>query len=333
MSNFNTPNKRCIRKYYNKPIIRYLKEKFNCNIVYYGLPSPDAEDIAEWIDYISAVVAFQCRDYGAVSNPDQPTDEVDKLIEKLNVWEESGKIEDYIVYDGYMEEVLFKGFDNSASGSIDYTHDNHITLFNLDFCNSITSPQEYITKDGNKIKKYKLELIDKILEYQSAVSKESDKFVLFLTVQASYTGDELRYYSEANKAFLEKYESHQQTEYYKALLFKLKHFKEFNLYLRFKANNYIPQFMPTVFYKGNNDIDMMHFAVMCIRPQENKKQGGIFVYNQLLNDITDSLPIIPDPDNTTFKKFPDNIDNMNHPNIQFMHTFSQSKNVNMYWNG
>ena len=85
MPDFSTPNKECIRRYYNKPIIKRLKETYNCNIIYYGLPSPDAEDIAEWIDYISSVVAFQCRDYGNVSDPDQPTDEVDKLIEKWKV--------------------------------------------------------------------------------------------------------------------------------------------------------------------------------------------------------------------------------------------------------
>ena len=92
MSDFSTPNKECIRRYYNKPIIRRLKQVYNCDIIYYGLPSPDAEDIAEWIEYISSVVAFQCRDYGNVSDPDQPTDEVDKLIEKLNSWEASGQI-------------------------------------------------------------------------------------------------------------------------------------------------------------------------------------------------------------------------------------------------
>lgn len=327
MPDFSTPNKGCIRRYYNKPIIKYLKDKFDCNIIYYGLPSPDAEDIAEWIDYISNVVAFQCRDYGEVSNPDQPTDEVDKLIEKLNRWEASGQINDYIVYDGYMEEVLFKGFDNSASGSIDYTHENHITLFNLDFCNSITSPQEYITKDGDRITKYKLELIDKILEYQSAVSNQSDKFILFLTVQASYTGADLIDYLEANKVYLSKYESHKQKKY-----FKLKHFIEDNLYQKIIAYNYVPQFMPTVFYKGIRDVDMMHFAVMCIRPQENKKRGGVFVYNQLVGNITDSLPLLPDPGNNTLKDFPEDIDGMNHPNVNFMHTFSQSKNVSMYWN-
>lgn len=327
MPDFSTPNKECIRRYYNKPIIKRLKETYNCNIIYYGLPSPDAEDIAEWIDYISSVVAFQCRDYGNVSDPDQPTDEVDKLIEKLNAWEASGKIEDYIVYDGYMEEVLFKGFDNSASGSIDYTHDNHITLFNLDFCNSITSPQEYITKDGDRVSKYKLELIDKILEYQSKVSNQSDKFVLFLTVQASYAGADLHDYTEVNKQSMSKYNSHDRRKH-----LVLKHFIEYYLYSIIKSNNYIPQFMPTVFYKGINDVDMMHFAVMCVRPQEDKKHGGVFVYNQKLVDITDSLPILPDPDNNALKKFEDDIDGMNHPDLNFMQTFTQSRNVSTYWN-
>lgn len=327
MPDFSTPNKECIRRYYNKPIIKRLKEIYNCKIIYYGLPSPDAEDIAEWINYISSVVAFQCRDYGNVSDPDQPTGEVDKLIEKLNSWEASGQIDDYIVYDGYMEEVLFKGFDNSASGSIDYTHHNHITLFNLDFCNSITSPQEYITKDGDRISKYKLELIDKILEYQSTVSRQSDKFILFLTVQASYNGADLQTYTEANRQSMCKYNSHQRKKH-----FVLKHFIEDYLYNIIKSYNYIPQFMPTVFYKGIGDVDMMHFAVMCVRPQDDKKRGGVFVYNQQLIDITDSMPILPDPNNNALKRFADDIEGMNQPDLNFMQTFVQSRNVGLYWN-
>lgn len=329
MSDFSTPNKECIRRYYNKPIIRRLKQVYNCDIIYYGLPSPDAEDIAEWIEYISSVVAFQCRDYGNVSDPDQPTDEVDKLIEKLNSWEASGQIDNYIVYDGYMEEVLFKGFDNSASGSIDYTHDNHVTLFNLDFCNSITSPQEYITKEGDRISKYKLELIDKILEYQSKVSHESDKFVLFLTVQASYNGADLHNYIEVNKKSLCKYNSFHRKKH-----FVLKHFIEDCLYNKIKAYNYIPQFMPTLFYKGIKNVDMMHFAVMCIRPLDIKKQGGIFVYNQLINDITNTLPLMPNPESKTDKliNYPDTIEGMIHPNKNFIEAFELSKNVNIYWN-
>lgn len=329
MPDFSTPNKECIRRYYNKPIIRRLKEVYNCDIIYYGLPSPDAEDIAEWIEYISSVVAFQCRDYGNVSDPDQPTDEVDKLIEKLNSWEASGQIDNYIVYDGYMEEVLFKGFDNSASGSIDYTHDDHVTLFNLDFCNSITSPQEYITKEGDRISKYKLELIDKILEYQSKVSHESDKFVLFLTVQASYNGADLHDYAEVNKKSLCKYNSLHRERH-----FVLKHFIEDCLYNKIIAYNYIPQFMPTVFYKGIKNVDMMHFAVMCIRPMDGKKQGGIFVYNQLINDITNTLPLMPNPKSEADKliNYPDTIEGMVHPNKNFMEAFCKSRNVNTYWN-
>lgn len=329
MSDFSTPNKECIRRYYNKPIIRRLKEVYKCDIIYYGLPSPDAEDIAEWIEYISSVVAFQCRDYGKVSDPDQPTDEVDKLIEKLNSWEASGQIDNYIVYDGYMEEVLFKGFDNSASGSIDYTHDDHITLFNLDFCNSITSPQEYITKNGDRISKYKLELIDKILEYQSKVSHQSDKFILFLTVQSSYNGADLHDYTEVNKRSLCKYNS-----LYRKKHFVLKHFIEDCLYNKIKAYNYIPQFMPTVFYKGIKNVDMMHFAVMCIRPLDSKKQGGVFVYNQLIDDITNTLPLIPNPESEADKliNYPDTIEGMVHPNKNFMETFCQSRNVSTYWN-
>lgn len=126
---------------------------------------------------------------------------------------------------------------------------------------------------------------------------------------------------------MSKYNSHDRRKH-----FVLKHFIEDYLYNIIKSNNYIPQFMPTVFYKGINDVDMMHFAVMCVRPQEDKKHGGVFVYNQKLVDITDSLPILPDPDNKALKKFADDIDGMSHPDLNFMQTFVQSRNVSSYWN-
>lgn len=60
--NFNTPNKVCIRNNYNKVLIKHLKEKYGYDIVYFGLPSPEAQDVECWLEYISYVIAFQCRD-------------------------------------------------------------------------------------------------------------------------------------------------------------------------------------------------------------------------------------------------------------------------------
>ena len=82
------------------------------------------------------------------------------------------------------------------------------------------------------------------------------------------------------------------------------------------------------------NVDMMHFAVMCIRPLDIKKQGGIFVYNQLINDITNTLPLMPNPESKTDKliNYPDTIEGMIHPNKNFIEAFELSKNVNIYWN-
>lgn len=329
MPDFSTPNKRCIRQYYNKVLIRSLKETFNCNIIYYGLPSPDAEDVEAWIDYISYVVAFQCRDYKKISTPDLPTGEVDKLIQKLNSWESAGKIDGYIVYDGYMEEVIFRGYDNSASGSIDYTHDEHITLFNLDFCNSITSPQDYITKDGEKVTKYKLELIDKILEFQQKVSNEADKFVMFLTISATYSGKDLQDFKKAHMHELDKYNILEKNE---RNLLILKFFVESNLYDKIHENKYIAQFLPTIFYNGIQGANMMQFAVMCIRPQEIKKQNGVHIKNQQIHDVINTLPICPDPKNNKFHVCDFAVGDMRSPQTNFMCEFCESGNFKMYWN-
>ena len=329
MPDFNTPHKKCIRQYYNKLLIRRLKEIFDCKIIYYGLPSPEAEDVETWIEYISYVVAFQCRDYNAISDPDQPTDEVDKLIQKLNMWESAGKIDGYIVYDGYIEEVLFRGYDNTASGSIDYAHDEHITLFNLDFCNSITSPQDYITKEGEKVTKYKLEVIDKILEYQVGVSKEADKFVLFLTVSADYKGEDLKDYYAVHRQELIKYNELENSSRQRLTL---KCFIEENLYSQISAKKYIPQFLPTIFYEGIKGKNMMQFAVMCISPQEKKKTAGIYVNNQTLQDVINTLPIRPDTENNTFQVCDFAVKGMRRPKTECVCEFCDSRNYKMYWN-
>lgn len=329
-TSFDTPNKICIRNNFNKLVIRYLKEKCGYNIIYFGLPSPDAEDIQAWLDYISNVIAFQCRDYSQISDPDQPTNEVDKLISKLNAWETAGKIDEFTVYDGYMEEVLFNGYDNSAGGSIKYRHDKCITLFNLDFCNKITSPQEYINIKGEHVKKYKFELIDKILEYQKFAASPFDRFVLFLTINSGYSGHELsEYYDKNSKDINAKYSGLSQPD---KKQFILKHYVEYFLYEKIRLNGFVPQFLPTIFYSGLHNVKMMQFAAMCIKPHENRKQGGVYVYHQEVSDVLSTLPIIPDGEKNAFSNYPGAITRMENAKLNFMKAFCDSGNFKKYWN-
>lgn len=327
-ASFSTENKICIRNNFNKIIIQYLKESCGCDIIYFGLPSPDAEDVEAWLEYISYVIAFQCRDYKQISSPDLPTDEVDKLIAKLNGWEAAGQIDGYTVYDGYMEEVIFNGYDNSASGSVEYNHDRCVTLFNLDFCNSITSPRKYRNISGDTVEKYKFEIIDKILEYQYSAAAPCDRFVVYLTLNSGYNDRELVDYCNANAEPLAKYSALKKAE---KRQFILKHFVCETLYEKIKTKGFIPQFLPTIFYNGINQAKMMQFAVMCIKPDESHKRSGVFVYNQRVADVLAELPITPTPEDNSFVGYTIDIDGMNAASVNFMSDFCESQNFKKYW--
>lgn len=330
MPGFNSPNKVCIRERFDRTLIQFLKDSFGCRIIYYGLPSPEAADIFCWKDYIDYVIAFQCRDYPYLSSPDQSTKNIDELYQKLSELEASNVIEGFDLYDGYMEEVLFRGIDNSASGAMKYRHDNFVTLFNLDFCNKITSPQEYIDIEGKTVSKYKFELIDKILEYQESVTKENDKFVLFLTLKCSFSDDELVAYKSANNAELSRYYHSGQSRGVKKR-YILKHYVESLLAEKILSRNYVYYYMPTVFYRGIRDIEMMHLAVLCIRPSETKKRDGFFPVTQSIGEVTMQIPIMPNENSDGFIQYEPTIPAMNSPELNWIEAFINSNIYKCYW--
>lgn len=330
MPDFSTPHKVCIRERFDKTLIHFLKNKFGCKIIYYGLPSPEAADIICWKDDIDYVVAFQCRDYPNPSSPDQNTEDIDALYQKLSELEASEVIEGFDLYDGYMEEVLFRGIDNSASGAIKYRHEEFVTLFNLDFCNKITSPQKYVDLEGNIVSKYKFELIDKILEYQDAVTKENDKFVLFLTLLCSFDGGELELFESSHVKDLEKYWNSDLSKKDKKH-YVLKHFVEFHLSEKIRSKNYAFYFMPTVFYRGINNIEMMHLAILCIRPKDTLKEAGVFPVTQGVESVVNQAPLTPNEECNGLVAFNPSIPGMQAPALDWMSAFISSNTFKRYW--
>lgn len=246
----------------------------------------------------------------------------------MNTWESASKIDGYVVYDGFMEEVIFNGQDNSSSGSVQFSFDQAVTLFNLDFCNKITSPQEYRDSEGVYVKKHKFELIDKILEFQKGVSADNQRFVLFLTINAGYDGAELSEYCTVNHDELTVYN---QCPKDIKKQFILKHFVESVLYEKFCSKEFIPYFLPTVFYNGKNGVNMMQFAIMCISPDAKLRTAGVFTHHQKKQEIVNRHPIVPDCDNDTFVNYERVVDDMNDSNVDFMSTFCSSSTHKKYW--
>ncbi|MCL2284640.1 MAG: hypothetical protein FWC26_15100 [Fibromonadales bacterium] len=262
---FSTENKKFIRNSWNKPLIKFLTEKVKEKLIYVGLPSPQADDINEWLEHIKSVIAFQCRDYGKPSNPNQNREQILELEDFLRQLERQGKINDYVVYDGYLEEVVLKRYDNSPN-EIGFKTDKFITLYNLDFCNDIASPIEYIDKDGNAQKAYKFNAIQRLLEIQKELSRISNKFIFLLTVHCSYKGKELQNFinnppDESIKKYLKQY-SKLKGNQKNAEIVRL--FVCYNIQKYFGANSFSYYTLPIIKYKGIKDTQLLHFVTLGI---------------------------------------------------------------------
>lgn len=265
MSNqsFDSEHKNSIRTHWGKPLLKFLNKHIGLKLSYLGLPSPDARDIEEWLDYIDEVIAFQCRKYPEPSNENQDRKEVIKLEERLRDYKRQGQLNNFNVYDGYLEEVLLKGIDNYGSA---FQQSKTIKIYNLDFCNKITSPIEFIDNDGKYQNGYKFDAIDKILDYQKD-SKGVKKFVLFLTIQASYNGEDLN-----------DFITNPDTESHRDLIFRINSLKGANkkacilrlfvinaLERKCRHYGFSPHFLPTITYSGLRNQSLLHFTLFACK--------------------------------------------------------------------
>lgn len=262
---FNSEHKNFIREHWNKPLLKFLTKKVNDKLLYMGLPSPKAEDVLEWIDYIKAVIAFQCREYGEVSDEAQDRKGIIELNALLNQLERDKLIDNFLVYDGYLEEVVLRGYDNSPT-RIDFGINDFITLYNLDFCNKISSPIEYFDKNGEPQIAYKFNAINKLLQIQQSLSSVSNKFVLFLTVHCSYEGDELHNFiqhppSEEIKNYIQRYNALKGFEKNSRIV---RLFFAYHILQQFNVFGFTPNILPSLIYNGLGGTSLLHFTVLGI---------------------------------------------------------------------
>ena len=289
---FNTPSKIKIRKEWNFPIIKLISEITNKKLIYLGLPSPAAEDILEWIVYIDKVIAFQCRNYRYQSDQSQSKKAIEELEAKLNILETQGKISTFSIYDGYIEEVLLKGQDTS---NISYFQNDIITLYNLDYCNSLSVPIRYLDLEGNIKEGYKFQAIQKLLDHQKSIRAESKKFILFLTISCNYYEPEmielLSEGCEKNLREVHRVYNHLEDENEKSAHL-LRSYTILNLKEYFISNGFIPEFLPTINYNGkpkrkirgidSGDHILLHFSVLGTQMEQ---AAGVAPFYQDLEDL------------------------------------------------
>ena len=271
-----------IRSEWGKPLLKFLHTELGCKLVYMGLPSPDAEDVVEWLEYLDKIIAFQCRDYPHPSNPRQSREIVNQLEGKLNDLKRKRKLTQFAVYDGYIEEVILNGKDNSQ---VPFSQQETVMVYNLDFCNQITSPLEYMDENGEWQEAFKFQVINKLLLMQQSLHDNVQKFVMFLTIQAGYRGQEMENFihnpdGDVVRNIIERYRGITGIPR-KARILKI--FVVDILRNYFQNFSYMPHFLPTILYKGTGNFQLLHFTVMGTKTQAGVT--GAAGWNQSLKDI------------------------------------------------
>lgn len=278
------PSKRVIREQWCYPLIRFIHEILGYDLIYLGLPGPQALDLLTWIEYIDQVIAFQCRDYPKPSSIGQPRDKIVELEEKLREFERQGKLTTFAVYDGYIEEVVLRGRDTNGNY---FGQNDVVTIYNLDFCNGITVPLIVRDDKGNTQEFYKSEAIRKLLEIQRDISlqKKSAKFVMFLTIHSDFWDREAsRFIAQTTEGELKTHiASLHALQRWRKKVKLLKVYMYRTIKNFFCHCDFTPEFLPVVYYRGvgvNNWL--LHFTVIGAL---NKQISSVAPYLQHCEDF------------------------------------------------
>ncbi|MCK4761308.1 MAG: hypothetical protein KAW12_03850 [Candidatus Aminicenantes bacterium] len=324
--NFQSPAKILIRKEWSKKLIEFVKRKLQKKIIYLGLPSPDAKDILEWIDSLDGVIAFQCRDYRHRSAREQSRKAVDTLEKQLDKLIRQKKIETFAVYDGYIEEVILRGRDNS---DIDFRQDDVITVYNLDFCNQITSPIKFVDKEGNIEEAFKFDAIHELLKYQRSIKNQSKKFIMFLTIHCGYEGKELEnFINHHHDSGISSYHNNIKKLPDKSLKKPrfLKSYMLDSLKEYFKTQGFIPEFLPVIYYQGVGGNKLLHFTIFGTGMPE--KTGTASFFQDIPELLKQKFITVLDNKFELLKE-----GNIEENDVQLNPTeiFSKSKTYKKYW--
>ena len=260
---FNTQAKQIIRREWVKPILSYLHDTLGKKLIYLGLPDVEAHDVTEWLEFLDRVYAFQCREYPKPSDGSQSREKVLALENTLRTFERKQQLSTYDVYDGYIEEVVLRGFDNTPDVK-EFLLEDVVAVYNLDFCGQVTSPIEYTDKKGNKQQAYKFDAIKRLMSVQADLPFPSKKFVLFLTLHCSYDGKEFEafQYNPPNQNVKDYMQPTLSLTKGNKAPYWVKAFVHHNLTQFFTINNFIPEFLPVIYYKGDNNHPLLFFTVI-----------------------------------------------------------------------
>ena len=173
-SPFDNPGKRTVRESWNTPLLRFLNSEYGFRYRYMGLPGIELLDVQLWRDWVDEVVAFETR-----AKPSRKDKDGRRNVLALRTRMREYGLNGY-AYFGSVEEVVILRRDQDGSP---YTQNHLVTLYNLDFCDEISSPVETV-KAGRQV--WRFEAIRRILRDQEAChdpDSGAGYFLLLLTVR------------------------------------------------------------------------------------------------------------------------------------------------------
>jgi hypothetical protein len=173
----DNPAKVVVRTVWDTPLLRYLHQEFNVRYRYLGLPGVELIDVELWRDMIDEVIAFE-----PPSRPPNPRQAIAALRRNMKLKDIRGS-----AYCGSFEEVVMLRRDLDGQH---YAQPRFVTLYNLDFCDELTSRVD--TRTGPRVLRF--EAIRQILRDQATcylADKSTQHFILLLTARNQTSADKL----------------------------------------------------------------------------------------------------------------------------------------------
>lgn len=242
------PRKGVIRSKWCLPQIGELSRLLGRKLIYIGLPGIDSLDIKAWLPYLERIVAFQCSEYkeGKTINKID-VKELDRYFDQL---EREDKILSGKVYQGFMEDIVIGGVDERGET---FSQDQYMKLYNLDFCNNLTTPREVRTTKGKKLYVNKLQVIEELLRHQSKAPEinVNKRFIMYLTVNANiFNGDLGQVQDPIYKKYIAAIKKITNPQI--AAVRQLKVYCHSELSQIFARTGFNVEFLPTIFYFGSS---------------------------------------------------------------------------------
>jgi hypothetical protein len=262
MADFNHPVKIIIREQWCKPIIRHLYENLGYKLVYFGLTGIKGYDIKCWLEYIDYVVAIDCGDYSTKKwDYEKAKEKIKELNSLLTGFERQEEISGFSLYLGFLEEVVFKKRDKNGQ---EFSFNNSVNIFNLDFCNSLANSFPVVFDGGIVKRYYKTQVIKRLLDLQNDINNTgTSKFIMFVTIHSYFWEEEAKaYFNDGHdEAYISYRESLKDIPEEEMIVRLLRYYFLDIVKIHFTSTEFIPEFFPAIIYNGLGDHKLICFSI------------------------------------------------------------------------